>query len=137
MVGLDENGCEIIWLATNLKPCQFLLGNSVFILVHKVILLGLCMEISGVNKCGVKRSGMKKLYVYEQLQALCPTVTYPPPQYEVWLKTREIADKCDISVYSARLYLLKLEQEGKVLCSHKCINNSLRWYPVSQGVIDV
>lgn len=76
----------------------------------------------------MKKSEMQKLHVYETLLTLRPVAMHPP-QYEAWLKTREIADACNQSIYTARLYLLALEQEGKVFCSHRNINNSLHWYP--------
>lgn len=93
------------------------------------------MKKSNFSKPGTKRSGIQKSYIYEQLLILCPTVMNPPPRYEMWIKTREVADKCNISIYSARIYLLELVQEGKVLCSHQSINNSLRWYPLLQDEV--
>jgi hypothetical protein len=77
----------------------------------------------------MKKSDVQKFNIYKSLLVLCPIVESPPPQYDEWPKTREIAEGCDISIYSARIYLLELEKDGKVLCSHKSINNSLRWYP--------
>ncbi|WP_425585500.1 FaeA/PapI family transcriptional regulator [Yokenella regensburgei] len=56
-------------------------------------------------------------------------VLSPPPAPDQWLKTRLLADLCDEDIYTARLLLLSLENEGKVLCSHRSIGNSLRWYP--------
>lgn len=75
---------------------------------------------------------MQKLKIYKTLLSLCPTIESPPPQYEVWPKTRDIAEGSDVSIYSVRMYLLELEKDGKILCSHKSINNSLRWYPFIQ-----
>ncbi|WP_417903533.1 FaeA/PapI family transcriptional regulator [Chania multitudinisentens] len=46
----------------------------------------------------------------------------------MWPKTRELADQCGVNIYVARTLLLALEKEGKVHCSHRSINNSLRWY---------
>lgn len=71
----------------------------------------------------------KKLDIYKTLLSLVPIIKSPPPQYDAWPKTRVIADACDISIYSARVYLLELKKDGKVLCSHKKINKSLHWYP--------
>lgn len=84
----------------------------------------------------MKKSEIKKLDVYKALLTLC-SIDKHPPQYDAWLKTREIADACNQSIYSARLYLLALEQEGKVFCSHRNINNSLRWYPCWQGSVEI
>ena len=51
-----------------------------------------------------------------------------PPAPEHWPKTRELADKCGENIYTTRTLLLALEKEGKVSCTHRSINNSLRWY---------
>ena len=40
-----------------------------------------------------------------------------------------MANSCNETIYTTRLMLLQLEEEGKVLCSHRRIQNSLRWYP--------
>jgi hypothetical protein len=67
------------------------------------------------------------------LQGLCSerialdTLQEPPPP-ELWPKTRELADKCGENIYVTRTLLLALEKEGKVHCTHRSINNSLRWY---------
>ncbi|CNG45404.1 hypothetical protein [Yersinia frederiksenii] len=50
----------------------------------------------------------------------------PPP--ERWPKTREVADECDEDIYATRTLLLALEKKGKVHCTHRSINNSLRWF---------
>lgn len=55
-----------------------------------------------------------------------PAAIIPPP--EQWPKTRELADKCGENIYTTRTLLLALEKEGKVRCTHRSINNSLRWY---------
>ena len=52
----------------------------------------------------------------------------PPSPPEQWPKTRELADKCGENIYTTRTLLLALEKEGKVHCTHRSINNSLRWY---------
>lgn len=80
----------------------------------------------------MKKSDAQKLKLYKTLLSLCSAVESPPPQYENWPKTRDIAEGSDVSIYSARMYLLELEKDRKVLCSHKSINNSLRWYPCIQ-----
>ncbi|WP_293534627.1 faeA-like family protein [Pluralibacter sp.] len=68
---------------------------------------------------------MKALY------SLCQNVHPPPPDPILWPKTRQLADACNEDIYTARLLLLSLEKDGKVLCSHRSVQNSLRWYPVS------
>lgn len=80
------------------------------------------------NKTDISKSEMHKRNIYEQLLILCSPVISPPPPYDFWVKTRDIADKCNISIYSARLYLLELANDGKILCSYQIVNNSLRWY---------
>ncbi|MGE4781572.1 hypothetical protein AB8960_21085 [Yersinia enterocolitica] len=62
-------------------------------------------------------------------------VLSPPPDPADWLKTRLLADMCNEDIYTARLLLLSLENEGKVLCSHCSIGNSLRWY-LTRKIID-
>lgn len=56
------------------------------------------------------------------------TERHHPPPPEQWPKTRELADKCGENIYTTRTLLLALEKEGKVRCTHRSINNSLRWY---------
>lgn len=79
--------------------------------------------------CVMKKSDIKKERVYQALLSLCPTMAGSPPDYNDWPKTREIADACDKTIYSARLYLLALADEGRIFCSYQNVNNSLRWYP--------
>lgn len=45
---------------------------------------------------------------------------------ECWPKTREIADDCDESIYVTRNWLLKLNDEGKVVINDH--SHSLRWF---------
>lgn len=66
------------------------------------------------------------------MYSVIPEVLSPPPEPVDWPKTRQLADMCDESIYTARLLLLSLENEGKVLCSHRSIGNSLRWYPAGK-----
>jgi hypothetical protein len=66
------------------------------------------------------------------LHAVCPEIQTPPPGPDQWPKTRQLANACNEDIYTARLLLLSLEGDGKVLCSHRSVQNSLRWYPVSQ-----
>lgn len=68
----------------------------------------------------------------DALNAACLDVRLPLPDPVRWPKTRQLADACNEDIYTARLLLLSLESEGKVLCSHRSIQNSLRWYPVRQ-----
>jgi hypothetical protein len=75
----------------------------------------------------------KKQLLLKAMYAALPEVLSPPPVPEKWLKTRQLADLCDEDIYTARLLLLSLEQEGKILCSHRSIGNSLRWYPTCNG----
>lgn len=74
----------------------------------------------------------RKSLMLNVLQGLCRERVegsgghHPPP--EQWPKTRELADKCGENIYTTRTLLLALEKEGKVHCTHRSINNSLRWY---------
>ncbi|WP_337263548.1 MULTISPECIES: hypothetical protein [unclassified Serratia (in: enterobacteria)] len=73
---------------------------------------------------------LKKRQMLKALQGLCALhmtqETLPPP--ELWPKTRELADRCGENIYVARTLLLALEKEGEVCCTHRSINNSLRWF---------
>lgn len=76
---------------------------------------------------------VRKLHMLSVLQALCsermaPGTLQEPPPPELWPKTRELADMCGENIYVTRTLLLALEKEGKVRCTHRSINNSLRWY---------
>ena len=73
----------------------------------------------------------KKRMMMNALHSACPHIQTPPPEPEHWPKTRQLADICDEDIYTARLLLLSLEKDGKVLCSNRSVKNSLRWYPVS------
>jgi hypothetical protein len=70
----------------------------------------------------------KKHNMMKSLNLLCGEIQSPPPAPELWPKTRQLADACNESIYTARLLLLALEKEGKVLCTHRSVHNSLRWY---------
>ncbi|ANS45272.1 FaeA/PapI family transcriptional regulator [Serratia inhibens] len=76
---------------------------------------------------------IRKSHMLNVLRKLCMEraagagVHHPPPP-EQWPKTRELADKCGENIYTTRTLLLALEKEGKVRCTHRSINNSLRWY---------
>lgn len=71
----------------------------------------------------------RKLRLMEVLCIICGEVIDPPPAQTRWPKTRMLANSCNETIYTTRLMLLQLEEEGKVLCSHRRIQNSLRWYP--------
>lgn len=75
----------------------------------------------------------KKRKVLQALFSMLPEAQSPPPEPEMWPKTRQLADLCSEDIYTTRLLLLSLEREGKILCSHRSIRNSLRWYPVSHN----
>ncbi|CNH78274.1 Uncharacterised protein [Yersinia massiliensis] len=79
------------------------------------------------------RRNARKLQMLAQLQKLClarmkttDLLHIPPP--ERWPKTRELAELCDENIYAARTLLLALEVEGKIYCTYRSINNSLRWF---------
>jgi hypothetical protein len=73
----------------------------------------------------------KKKRMMAALYAACPDAPTPLPDPALWPKTRQLADACNEDIYTARLLLLALESDGKVLCSHRSIQNSLRWYPAN------
>lgn len=50
-----------------------------------------------------------------------------PPQTQ-WPKTREVAEHCELTIYLARYYLLRLVENKKAYVTPGSINNSLRWY---------
>ncbi len=50
-----------------------------------------------------------------------------PPQVQ-WPKTREIAEYCEMTIYLARYYLLRLVENKKAYVTSGALNNSLRWY---------
>lgn len=78
----------------------------------------------------MSRAETNKKMVHHALLFLTKERNELPADYNEWIKTREISDLCNVSIYTARLYLLELEKEGHVLCSHKVVSNSLRWFPV-------
>ncbi|WP_392432197.1 FaeA/PapI family transcriptional regulator [Yersinia sp. HM-2024] len=51
----------------------------------------------------------------------------PPPVIN-WPKTRELADKAQLDIYTARLVLMKLVDENRVKMSETKVMNSLRWF---------
>lgn len=72
----------------------------------------------------------KKQRIFNALQMIAADITNPFQQRD-WVKTRDVAEASDVSIYTARRYLLDLEAEGRVICSQKSINNSLRWLPIA------
>lgn len=46
---------------------------------------------------------------------------------ETWPSTREIAEFCDMDIYRARYWLLKLLDLGLIDTQERSINNTLRW----------
>lgn len=68
--------------------------------------------------------------VLNALQTLCRKDVHHsaiPPQVN-WPKTREIAEYCEITIYLARYYLLRLVENKKAYVTSGALNNSLRWY---------
>jgi hypothetical protein len=68
--------------------------------------------------------------VLNALRALCKHDVHHstiPPQVN-WPKTREIAEYCEITIYLARYYLLRLVNDKKAYVTSGALNNSLRWY---------
>ncbi|TQI82248.1 FaeA-like protein [Serratia fonticola] len=64
------------------------------------------------------------------LQDLCKHDTHHttiPPQTQ-WPKTREIAEYCEMTIYLARYYLLRLVENKQAYVTPTPLNNSLRWY---------
>ncbi|OJT44265.1 FaeA/PapI family transcriptional regulator [Serratia plymuthica] len=56
------------------------------------------------------------------------------PSQDTWVKTRQIADAHNISIYRARLLLLGLVEIGLAIVSDGPVKKSLRWYPHSPTV---
>ncbi|HHX4812397.1 TPA: hypothetical protein ACVBYD_000704 [Yersinia enterocolitica] len=77
------------------------------------------------------RSERQMIQVYSVLSTLCAQRYGPdgemPPQ-NLWPKTRDIANICDISIYRSRTVLLTLVARGQVQVTAHSINNSLRWF---------
>lgn len=76
----------------------------------------------------------KKREILHALNELCLDVCPEPlqggllPELQYWPKTRQVADRCDASIYVTRAVLLQLADEGKVIKSPQLYFNSLRWY---------
>ena len=54
--------------------------------------------------------------------------TESPPPVINWPKTRELADKAQLDIYTARLVLMKLVDEDSARMSETKVMNSLRWF---------
>ncbi|EEQ20939.1 hypothetical protein yinte0001_30440 [Yersinia intermedia ATCC 29909] len=54
--------------------------------------------------------------------------TDSPPPVINWPKTRELADKAQLDIYTARLVLMKLVDEDRARMSETKVMNSLRWF---------
>ncbi|MDN0122960.1 faeA-like family protein [Yersinia aleksiciae] len=50
------------------------------------------------------------------------------PPVDRWPKTRELADKAQLDIYTARLVLMKLVDENRAKMSETKVLNSLRWF---------
>lgn len=77
----------------------------------------------------MSKAEVNKEMVYNGLLSLVSECKAVPNDDFKWVKTREVADQCDMSIYSARVYLIALENDGRVLRSEGSLNNSLGWYP--------
>jgi FaeA-like protein len=64
----------------------------------------------------------------EQCSILKEQFTESPPPVINWPKTRELADKAQLDIYTARLVLMKLVDENRVKMSETKVMNSLRWF---------
>ncbi|WP_422526933.1 FaeA/PapI family transcriptional regulator [Serratia fonticola] len=49
------------------------------------------------------------------------------PPKTLWPSTRDVAKCCDISIYVARYYLIKLVERKKAYVAPCSVKNSLRW----------
>lgn len=76
----------------------------------------------------MSQAEVKKQLVYEGLLSLIEESKSMPEMYCKWVKTRAVADYCDMSIYSARVYLIALEREGRIIKSSEQLNNSLGWH---------
>lgn len=80
-----------------------------------------------------RQCDIRKAQILRVLVALCSEqaasnnmLQLPPPAF--WPKTRELADRCDEDIYSARALLIALKKEGKIHCFPRRVNNSLRCF---------
>ncbi|MFJ1230498.1 faeA-like family protein [Yersinia proxima] len=64
----------------------------------------------------------------EKCNALKEQFIESPPPVINWPKTRELADKAQLDIYTARLVLMKLVDENRAKMSDTKVMNSLRWF---------
>jgi hypothetical protein len=64
------------------------------------------------------------------LQVLCnyECSSSPLPSQTLWPQTRQVADFCDMNIFTCRRYLMKLVKSNQAYVSAGLINNSWRWY---------
>lgn len=62
----------------------------------------------------------------------CLPLTLPPQG--LWPKTRDIANYCDLSIYSTRHYLMKLVHNHRAYVSAGLLHNSLRWWYIAESI---
>ncbi|MCQ4054435.1 FaeA/PapI family transcriptional regulator [Aeromonas sp. SG16] len=77
----------------------------------------------------MRNAEINRHIVYEGLLSITEWSRADQAKPSKWVKTREVADVCGMSIYSTRIYLLDLVKEGKVICSDSIKNNSLWWHP--------
>lgn len=66
----------------------------------------------------------------EKCHALKEQFSESLPPVTNWPKTRELADKAQLDIYTARLVLMKLVDENRAKMSETKVMNSLRWFIV-------
>lgn len=54
---------------------------------------------------------------------------------KLWPSTRDVAECCDISIYIARYYLIKLVESNRAYVSPCAEKNSLRWHIVEPTLL--
>ena len=64
----------------------------------------------------------------EKCNALKEQFIESPPPVINWPKTRELADKAQLDIYTARLVLMKLVDENRAKMSDTKVMNSFRWF---------
>ncbi|MFA3759742.1 faeA-like family protein [Yersinia sp. 2544 StPb PI] len=64
----------------------------------------------------------------DHCNSLMEQFTESPPPVINWPKTRELADKAHLDIYTARLVLMKLVEEDRARMSETKVMNSLRWF---------
>ena len=69
-----------------------------------------------------------KSILEDHCNSLKEQFTESPPPVINWPKTRELADKAQLDIYTARLVLMKLVDEDSARMSETKVMNSLRWF---------